>query len=457
MRVATARRDRRGGRLGPRGRGAGRPARAARVVMVTAGGVAVLFVGVSAAALMALPVADGETALGGRFAEAPVLGIVAAFDPDWLVDAGRYVVGALGRAVLILAMNGQMLGLARLAYSLATNRQIPSAAGRLHERRGTPVHRDRDRRACSRSGSRSRTTSSFLAGIFAFGAMLTFSIAHLSVIVLRFREPDRPQRVPRAARAFRCGGGSHPAAGGVRRAVSSGGLGQRDRPSRGRARRRRHLDARSGIALYMVYRRSQGKPLRKRFTIPAEALRRRRRRGVRQHPRAGLRRAARRRHHRHGRPAGRRARRRGRGRRGGGGALRVRDPDVAADRRARARGAREGGEARARARQGGGRGVRGGGGGDRDGARAHRRARRSSPRPGAAASRRSCWPRRSRAACAAERSSAGAGAPRDRFVGETTRYVVEKAPCKVILTAPPAGRRRACSRGALRCRGLGPA
>ena len=33
----------------------------------------------------------------------------------------------------------------------------------------------------------------------------------------------------------------------------------------------------------------------------------------------------------------------------------------------------------------------------------------------------------------------GRGRSRDRFVGETTRYVVEKAPCKVILTAPPAG------------------
>jgi APA family basic amino acid/polyamine antiporter len=33
----------------------------------------------------------------------------------------------------------------------------------------------------------------------------------------------------------------------------------------------------------------------------------------------------------------------------------------------------------------------------------------------------------------------GRGRVRDRFVGETTRYVVEKAPCKVILTAPPAG------------------
>jgi APA family basic amino acid/polyamine antiporter len=33
----------------------------------------------------------------------------------------------------------------------------------------------------------------------------------------------------------------------------------------------------------------------------------------------------------------------------------------------------------------------------------------------------------------------GRGRVRDRFAGETTRYVIEKAPCKVILTAPPAG------------------
>ena len=37
-----------------------------------------------------------------------------------------------------------------------------------------------------------------LAGIFAFGGALAFTLAHLSVVVLRFREPDRPRafRVP---------------------------------------------------------------------------------------------------------------------------------------------------------------------------------------------------------------------------------------------------------------------
>ena len=33
----------------------------------------------------------------------------------------------------------------------------------------------------------------------------------------------------------------------------------------------------------------------------------------------------------------------------------------------------------------------------------------------------------------------GRGRPRDRSVGETTRYVLEKAPCRVVLTAPPEG------------------
>jgi APA family basic amino acid/polyamine antiporter len=32
----------------------------------------------------------------------------------------------------------------------------------------------------------------------------------------------------------------------------------------------------------------------------------------------------------------------------------------------------------------------------------------------------------------------GRGGPRDRGVGDMTRYVVEKAPCRVILTAAPA-------------------
>jgi APA family basic amino acid/polyamine antiporter len=33
----------------------------------------------------------------------------------------------------------------------------------------------------------------------------------------------------------------------------------------------------------------------------------------------------------------------------------------------------------------------------------------------------------------------GRSAPLNRVTGDITRYVMEKAPCRVVLTAPPAG------------------
>ena len=62
-----------------------------------------------------------------------------AFDGRWDTSAVSYIVAAAAAATLIAGANSAMLGLSRLAYSLATNRQIPSAVGRLHPRRATPV------------------------------------------------------------------------------------------------------------------------------------------------------------------------------------------------------------------------------------------------------------------------------------------------------------------------------
>ena len=88
--------------------------------------------------------------------------------------------------------------------------------------------------------------------------------------------------------------------------------------------------------------------------------------------------------------------------------------------------------------QGGRRGVRG-----RD--RGHHRRARAAHRPGdrqrgpaSAGWRRSCSPPRSRRGSAAARCSAASGGPLDNYVGEITKYVIRKAPCRVILTAPPA-------------------
>jgi APA family basic amino acid/polyamine antiporter len=110
----------------------------------------------------------------------------------------------------------------------------------------------------------------FLAGIFAFGAMLAFTVAHLSVIVLRFREPDRP-------RAFRIplnvpvGGASVPLP-----AVLGVLLGSTAWVSvvvlHEGARYAGLAWMLFGFVLYVVYRGGQGKSLTRRFTIPEAAL-----------------------------------------------------------------------------------------------------------------------------------------------------------------------------------------
>ncbi|HKF81241.1 MAG TPA: amino acid permease [Thermoleophilaceae bacterium] len=240
-----------------------------RVVIVGAAGVFVLFGGMSVLALMAVPVEGGTTALGDRYAEAPVLGIVSAFDPGWVMDTFRYAVGAVGAVVLIQAANGQMLGVARLSYSLARNRQIPSVAGRLHERRGTPYVAI-GIAALLAFALTLPADVDFLAGLFAFGAMLSFTLAHLSVIVLRFTEADRP-RAFRVPFSIRVRGGSIPVPAAVGALLSAVGwvsvivLHQGARLAGG-------IWMVVGITLYVVYRRSQDKPLRKRFTVPEAAL-----------------------------------------------------------------------------------------------------------------------------------------------------------------------------------------
>jgi basic amino acid/polyamine antiporter, APA family len=406
-----------------------------RVVLASAGTALLLYVGVSVAALMAVPVVDGQTALGGRYLEAPILGIVTAFEPDWLMDASRIVVGATAAALLIVAMNGQMLGLARLSYSLATNRQIPSAAGRLHDRRGTPYVAITIAAAIAFLLAIPHDIE-FLAGIFAFGALISFTIAHLSVIVLRYREPGRPSafRVPLSIRIGR-GSVPLPAALGalvsVIAWVSVVVLHEGARTIGG-------AWMAAGVVMYVIYRRTQGKALTKRFTIPAEALQEsvRAEYGSILVPVFGV----------HldddilgtaGRLAAERA-----DETEGGAVLealyvfeipmslpidaRVTDERVREAKRVLAR-AKEVGEEYE--------GV--------EVATAMVRGRTAGQAIVAEARRRGV----EAIVLAAEEPTrmrggaimGGRGKARDRVVGETTRYVVEKAPCKVILTAPPAG------------------
>ena len=241
-----------------------------RLVLVGSLVVLVVFVGLSAVAVTALPPVGEGSVIHDQWLEAPILGVVSQFGSEPLRDVFRWVVGGMAALVLFHAANTSMLGLSRLAYSLATNGQIPAGIGKLHREHATPYIAITGASILAFALVLSADIE-FLAGIFAFGAMLAFAIAHLSIIVLRYREPDAPRgfRVPGSVR-FRGGSLPMPAVAGALVAV---GAWVSVLVFHEGARLIGGIWMAVGISLYVGYRLGQGKTLTKRYEIPAEALR----------------------------------------------------------------------------------------------------------------------------------------------------------------------------------------
>lgn len=246
------------------------------VVLSSAASTITIFAGLSLVALMAEPVkvleSGASSPLGDAFLEKPVLGVVATIEPAWLAESLSYVVGAMAVITLVQAARIYMLGPMRMTYALATNRQVPSVIGRLHPRYGTP-YVAATIVAIAASGLALLDDPELLTAIFAFGALLTFSIANLSIIKLRFREPDavRAYRVPFS---IKIGRGSIPVPSLIALFGSASAfIGVL--AFRGTATVVGCVWMLLGLTLYVTYRKTQGKPLRQRVTIPEESLRRR--------------------------------------------------------------------------------------------------------------------------------------------------------------------------------------
>jgi basic amino acid/polyamine antiporter, APA family len=152
-----------------------------------------------AIALSALPVfrePDGDyvTKLGlpeeeGGFAGDPILGVVKAIDLGALQEPAELYVGLLAATILLIATNAGLIGVSRLVYSMGIHRQMPDRLRQLHPKFGTPwigiLLFGAAACAITTSGQ-----ADFLGLLYAFGAMLSFSIAHISVIALRLKLPD---------------------------------------------------------------------------------------------------------------------------------------------------------------------------------------------------------------------------------------------------------------------------
>ena len=156
-----------------------------------------------AVALSAMPVDDdGETLLAvasdeGGYAENPILGVVETLGLGDLQRPMEIYVGLLAATILFVATNAGLIGLSRLSYSMGQYRQLPEAVRRLHPRYRTPHV------AIIVFGFVACLTlipgqAEFLGTVYAFGAMLSFTVAHFAVVALRLKRPDaeRPFRGP---------------------------------------------------------------------------------------------------------------------------------------------------------------------------------------------------------------------------------------------------------------------
>jgi basic amino acid/polyamine antiporter, APA family len=153
-------------------------------------------------ALSAMPVHNGETVLAlskeqGGYADDPILGVVKNIDLGSLARPAEIYVGILAATILFIATNAGMIGVSRLTYSMGQYRQLPEGLRRLHPKFRTPYI------AIILFGLVACITilpgqADFLGTIYAFGAMLSFTIAHMSVVALRVKHPDaeRPWRGP---------------------------------------------------------------------------------------------------------------------------------------------------------------------------------------------------------------------------------------------------------------------
>ena len=156
-------------------------------------------------ALSALPVecvgGECQTQLGvgpkdGGYANDPIVGVVSGMDLGSMQGFVEVYVGVLAVTILIAATNAGVLGVSRLTYSMGMHRQLPDVMRRLHARYRTPYVGILvfSAFACL---ALLPGQADFLGKIYAFGAMLSFSMAHLSLIRLRVTAPDA--RRPTAA------------------------------------------------------------------------------------------------------------------------------------------------------------------------------------------------------------------------------------------------------------------
>lgn len=151
-----------------------------------------MYFGLSTVALSAIH----PKVLSTTYLEDPLAGIVKALPVGQEILTP--VIGILGATILFVAANAGLIGASRLTFSMSENFQLPRFLYHLHPRFKTPYVTLALFTGIAGLIVFIARRLTFIAELYNFGAMLAFALAHLSLIGLRFRQPDmlRPFRVP---------------------------------------------------------------------------------------------------------------------------------------------------------------------------------------------------------------------------------------------------------------------
>ncbi|MES1247236.1 MAG: amino acid permease [Actinomycetota bacterium] len=193
----------------------------------------------------------------------PVLGLVKNLGIHGaLLKVAEYYVGILAATILFIATNAGVIGASRITYSMASYRQLPEVFRRLHPQLKTPWLSLIVFAGVAPTLFLLTGQVDFLGRMYAFGAMLSFTIAHIAVTVLRLKYPDEEME-------WR----ARPSIGRWPLFALVGGLGTgiawivvvvQDAPTRYAGVGWLAL----GFVFYPLYRRRLGEPLRKTVRAP---------------------------------------------------------------------------------------------------------------------------------------------------------------------------------------------
>jgi APA family basic amino acid/polyamine antiporter len=180
--------------------------------------VLILFTGVSTVGFSAMTPQE----LAGSWATDPVAGIAHAISMaitpqemaatlsgeteviivlTWIFTGLRdllpVLVAVLAASILFIATNAGLMGISRLAFSLGKYQLIPPVLGRVHQRFKTPyiaiIIFSAVALAILVPGFFAPRAFLELGALYAFGSLLSFILAHASIMSLRIKKPDLPR------------------------------------------------------------------------------------------------------------------------------------------------------------------------------------------------------------------------------------------------------------------------